>query len=136
MVITLASHVISFHKSFHPPGKCNQFTFQIQQYPKTNNITFIPPNCINACAIFAIKPYTKNKPTSYIHEHWVLAAATKEVPNVQEFNQWSQDWTNDYILFTFLQPFTIITNTGPTVLMPGHVVHTSFSSKSRQLSAI
>lgn len=47
------------HTIFDPPRKCNQFTFQTQQYPETNNTMFIPPTCINTGAIFAIDPIQK-----------------------------------------------------------------------------
>ena len=110
------------HTIFHPPGKCNQFMFQIQQYPKTNKILFIPPNCISPGAIYVVKPYVMDNPMRHFHEHWVLAVATKDVPNVQEFNRWSQNWNNGLILFTLLQPYTYIGNNGPTVVMPGRVV--------------
>ena len=59
---------------------------------------------------------------SHFHKHWVLAIATKDVPNVQEFDRWSQNWNNDPILSTFLQPYTYINTNGPQVDMPGRVI--------------
>ena len=110
------------HTIFHPPGKCNQFTFQTQYYPKTEDIAFIPPNCISPGVIYAIKPHVEDNPMSHFHNHWVLAVATKDVPNVQEFDKWSQNWNNDPILFTLLQPYTYINTNGPRVDMPGQII--------------
>ena len=69
------------HTIFHPSGKCNQFTFQIQKFDN-GDIAFIPPSCISPGAIYAIKPHVLNDPMSNFHDHWVLAVATKDVPNV------------------------------------------------------
>ena len=110
------------HMIFHPPGKYNQFRFQIQHYPRTNEILFIPPNCIRPGAIYVIKPYVMDNPMSHFHEHWVLAVAIKDVPNVQKFDRWSQNWNNDPILFTLLQPYTYVDANGPQVDMPRQVV--------------
>ena len=110
------------HTIFHPPGKCNQFTFQTQYYPKTEDIAFIPPNCISPGAIYAIKPHVMDNPMSHFHDHWVLAVATKDVPNVQEFDRWSQNWNNDPILFTLIQPYTYIDTNRPQVDMPGRII--------------
>ena len=59
-------------------------------------------------AIYAIKPHVLDRPTSYFHDHWVLAVATKDVPNVREFDRWSQNWNNDPIPFTLIQPYTYV----------------------------
>ena len=110
------------HTIFHLPGKCNQFTFQTQYYPRTEEILFIPPNCISPGAIYAVKPHVMDNPMSRFHDHWVLAVATKDVPNVQEFDRWSQNWNNDPIPFTLIQPYTYIDANGPQVDMPGRVI--------------
>ena len=110
------------HTIFHPPGKCNQFTFQTQYYPKTEDIAFILPNCISPGAIYAIKPHVMDNPNSHFHDHWVLTVATKDVPNVQEFDRWSQNWNNDPIPFTLIQPYTYIDANGPQVDMPGRII--------------
>ena len=109
------------HTIFHPPGKSNQFTFQTQKF-SDGDIAFIAPRCISPGAIYAIKPYIGNNPFSYFHDHWVLAVATKDVPNVREFDRWSQNWNNDLIPFTLLQPYTYIDDSGPQVDMPGLTV--------------
>ena len=109
------------HTIFHPPGKCNQFTFQIQKF-NNGDIAFIPPSCISPGAIYAIKPYVLDDPMSNFHDHWVLAVATKDVPNVREFDRWSQNWNNDPIPFTLIQPYTYVDANGPRVDMPGRIV--------------
>ena len=109
------------HTIFHPPGKCNQFTFQIQKFDN-GDIAFIPPSCISPGAIYAIKPHVLDDPMSYFHDHWVLAVATKDVPNVREFDRWSQNWNNDLIPFTLLQPYTFVDANGPQIKMPGRPI--------------
>ena len=59
---------------------------------------------------------------SHFHKHWVLAIATKDVPNVQEFDRWSQNWNTNPILFTLLQPYTYINTKKLQVDMPGRVM--------------
>ena len=110
------------HTIFHPPGKCNQFTFQTQYYPNTKDIAFIPPSCISPGAVYVIKPHVLDNPVSHFHDHWVLAVATKDVPNVQEFDRWSQNWNNDPIPFTLLQSYTYISTNRPRVDMPGQII--------------
>ena len=86
------------------------------------DIVFIPPSCTSPGAIYAIRPHVLDNPTSYFHEHWVLVVATKDVPNIREFDRWSQNWNNDPILFTLIQPYTYVDANRPQVDMPGQIV--------------